>query len=1139
MTDFDFPNRDEIPVGVELAFGADINGDQAAWDWTNLTDLLMRQEISVARGRADESSDVTPTAADMELDNPLGDLTPDNPSSAYWPNVDQGTPSRWWINAGHPRLYLKPVQVSSAEVASSAALNITADLDIRIDLHVKSMDPSGVPIVIAERADDTNPYSWRVEIYPNRTVRLSWSATGTVPALTATSTTPVLPMSARTTLRITLDVNNGAAGRTITFYTGTSVAGPFTQVGPAVVQAGTTSVANVSEPLVVGSSADKSVAYAPDANVYAFQLRDGINGTPLANADFTAQVSGTTGFVDSAGRTWTIFGDAELSNRWFRIVGTVDSWAPTFPWGDLSDEIPGGIDEGQARVTLEVAGILRRLGQGASPLNSPLQRFTVVDPTVQAYWPMEDGRDSTVIASAIEGGSPMAVSGVLTFASNTALPGSAALPVLTATTALFGSVTGAFNGQWRVEWYVYVPAAPAGAVTLLRITTTGTVVTWLVGYSGGNITVSGLDNFGNSVTSGSASATTLLGRWVNIQLAARQNGANVDWTLAWYPIVAPIALAASFTGSIAGVVGGVTAAAYPVDADGASIAMGHLAVKDVSGVAVPGNAALGWAGEVAAARMARLCQEQSISFRIIGDGTTTAPMGVQQVATLLTLLDDAQDADAGILYERADAVGLLYRTRESLYNQPPNLVLDGHLREIQNQLLPVRDDQRLRNDVTVTRVGGSSARVIDQPSIDKRGTYDDSVTLNLYADTQILDAAGWRLRQGTAPGMRYSTLATNLGVSPEIIDAWLTMDVGGQAEVDNLPPQIPGNVRLMVEGFKEPISPFNWKPEMNCSPASVWDVGVINGDGVTDQYLLRLDTDGSILAVAVDADDTTFAVTVTAGPLWTADNAETPFDIQIDGERVTVTDVAPAAGAAAFTGAGGASLSATVNFVAPSVTAPGPTDLLICSWCSYAFTGTYTTPAGMTLGSFLGTGLFSCSLSARQAVGAGATGTRTAVYSVADRYSSVSVIVHGAGGTPVVQELVSAVSTGGAVTLTTSSSAPVGSWVMTIQSWDWDPGNNLGSPSGTDWTPIADSLIANSSTSRTRVWARRVTEAGVQSATFPIVGGVNDNHARLYILTGVTGITQDFTVTRSVNGVVRAHPVGTELSLWTTPVLAR
>jgi hypothetical protein len=1142
MADLEFPNG-ALVTGVEAAFGADIYGDQDAWPWVSLTAALMDQTVSKTRGRSDESSDVAPTAAGLELDNPEGDLTPDNASGAHYPNVDLGTPFRWWIEVGLPRLYLRPERISSAEIASSAALDLAGDLDVRIDMHLKSMDPSGVPAVVVGRADDSNPYSWRLAVHPDRTVTLFWSATGTTPPLSITSTVPVVPMSARATLRVTLDVNNGAAGRTATFYVGESVAGPFTQVGPAVIQAGATSIANVSEPLVVGSAADLPVANAPDADVYAFQLLDGIGGSALADADFTAQVSGTGSFVDSAGRTWDIF-NAELSNRWFRMVGTGDEWAPTWPWGDLSSQIPGGLTEGQARVDVAISGILRRLGQGATPLDSALRRAITARSDVIAYWPMEDESGAATLASGIPGRPAMTFSGAINLASDSTLPGSKPLPELTGSTGLSGAIVGNFNGTWQVDWYINSETGPAlpTAVMAVSVAPGAAATIWLVQISAAAVTVTGYAPNGSVFVTTSATPTDMFGGWVHLRLAMWASGADVHMRLTWEKVTYPASTAYSLTSTTAGVLGNpvsLSIAPY-VLLDG--IATGHWSVSRVFDADLVGNAATGWLGETAADRMARLFAEEGVAFRVIGDPSTTERMGSQQPATLLTLADDAENADGGVLYEMPDAVGLLYRTRESLYNQPPNMVLDAHLMQMQNPFLPILDDQRVTNVATVTRVGGSSFTAVDEASVAKRGTYPDGKTLNLYQDSQNQSAAGWMLHQGIVKGMRYPSLVTDLGEAPEKVAEWLTVDQGARVHVLNLPPQHPaGPVKVMVEGYGEPISPATWVPAMNCSPAGVWDVGVIDdGAGnVDDLYLLRLETDGSQLAESIDAVDTTFQVSVTAGPLWVTDAAEFPFDINIGGERMTVSDIDAVTGGEEFTGAGSAAIVAATSHVAPSVVAVASGDLLICAWQSFDLPGALYTPPGTMTGDPPTTGTQSKMLTARQTLGAaGATGTRTATYGSADTYSAITVAVHAGTGSPTVVDYASGVASGAEETLTTGVPAAPGDWLLAINGWDWDPGNIMASP-GDGWIAVADSTLASSLTSRTRVWAKRVAVAGIQSVTFVTGGGINDNHGRLYLISGLVGPTQLFTVARSANGVVKSHAVTAGVTLWNTPVLAR
>jgi len=1151
--DVPFPNG-ALPVGMEIAFGADIYGNQSLWDWTNVTppdaqSYFMSQEVTTTRGRQDESSDVSPTAADIELDNPWGDFTPDNPMSIYWPNVDLGTPARWWINAGLPRLYLKPVYGSNALVESISSLDITEDLDVRMDLHLKSTHPAGWNAVLVGRARNGGPYSWRLEVQADRQVELFWSDNG-VTGQTITSDLEVLPSSARATLRVTLDVDNGAGGHTARFYVGyEGVNGTFTQIGPDVIGSGTTSINNAAADLIIGSPPEIAGLFALDANVYHLQVRDGIGGTPIVDADFTQQVSGVPAFVDDTGLAWTINGDSELSNRWFRMVGTIDSWSPFWPWGDLSAQQDGGLDEGQARTALELAGLLRRLGQGAAPLQSPLRRALQVDSDLMAYWPMEDEDGSTQFASAIPGGTPMTVGGVVDYAADDTLPGSKPLPVMTGTSFFTGAVVGAFSGHWRISFYLYVPSTTPNQVFFLRASGNGTVRTWLIDTSAGNVGVSGLNASGTSITSAAAVGVQFFDRWVNVQLVAVQAGSNIDWDLVWYPVQYPASGGFTFGNTVAGVVGDITNVAMNADADADGISMGHISVLDSGGASFPSNAAMGWVGDTAAQRMIRLTTEEGIQFRLVGDPNLTAQMGVQQVATLLELLDDAKDADGGILYEQQDAVGLIYRTRSSMYNQPPNMTLDALQNQLQNPFRPVRDDLRVRNVVQVNRIDGSSLQVQDDASVDEYGIYDTSVDLNLFSDTQLPDAAGWLLHQGTWPGMRYPQLTTNLGVAPEVIDEWLTCDQGARIDVENLPPQHPNtDVEVILEGYSEPIDPFNWKPTVNASPAGVWDVGVLFGDWVPDDYLLRLDTDGSILTEPIDDNDTTLFVTVTNGPAWVDDNAETPFDIIIGGERLTVTDIDPPVGDEEFSGAGDAEdTTPTASFVAPSVDAPASGDLLICAWCSYEDLGTYTLPGGMFIAA-LTDGTYTSFEDATEVLGSsGATGTRTATFSSSDTWSAMSIVAHGASGTPSVDEFLSGVDTdaGGnaqPVVLTTILPVAEGDWLLALHGWDWDPGDNMGPPTGGgggDWIDIADSILANGSTSRVRAWAKQVTSTGTKSVTFGTVGGINDNHARLYAISGVTGVTQEFTVVRSVNGVVRSHAAGSDVRLWYMPVLAR
>lgn len=95
----------DVPLDalIELAFGADLAADPSTWTWTAISEppagsteprLETQSPLSIRRGRADESSAHQPASISFVLRNHDGALTPDNPLSPYWPNVDVGTPCR-------------------------------------------------------------------------------------------------------------------------------------------------------------------------------------------------------------------------------------------------------------------------------------------------------------------------------------------------------------------------------------------------------------------------------------------------------------------------------------------------------------------------------------------------------------------------------------------------------------------------------------------------------------------------------------------------------------------------------------------------------------------------------------------------------------------------------------------------------------------------------------------------------------------------------------------------------------------------------------------------------------------------------------------------------------------------------------
>lgn len=912
-----FP-QDRLPIRLEMAFGADPASDPAGWTWSDVSDDVHQQQITVRRGRADESSHTQPTSTTVQLDNPRGDYTPGHPSGAHYPNVRQGVPARLSVQAGGAYLLVRDAIGAQARVTSTAALTVAADLDVAVEMaldRIPAQWPANPPTGFGPYEQATqeilgryNPTGdnrmWALLINEDGTPVLRWSTTG-ADLVQAPATRP-LPVAAgqRTAIRATLDVDNGAGGYTVTYYTAAGVDGPWRPLGDPVTGAGVTTIYQAgTADLEVG---DLLVpAFRQGAGRYfRAQLRDGIGGPLLADADFTTLEPGATAWTDSAGRAWTVGGTAEVTDWRTRVIGQVAEWAPAWPWGDLSDEADPTGRPGEARTGITIAGILRRLGQGVQPLQSTLRR-RIASYAPGAYWPMEDGPTATQAYSPIEGVRPMRTIG-LDFAADSTLPGSAPLPRLTEDASIFGAVPLMASGEWRMEMAYYLDALPATSQMLLQVRTTSRPWNVLeIRVTATTVQVIGYDTSTDSSSSSllinlpAATTVPFTGSWNRLILSAETSGSDVVLTLQWTSVAGG---GTSTTDVYTGTVGRVTQIASEPGPELAGMSIGHIAVLTDAGSIAFNGADDGYDGELALTRLRRLAEEERLPMSVLGDAEESPAMGPQGIATVLDLIRECVAADGGILYELRDAIGLGYLPRDVLYNRPAALELSARGNEIDNPFAPVLDDQRLRNDVTVTRSGGSAARAVDDQSIAERGLYDESITLSLGDDEDVEPAAYWRLHRGTWPGMRYPAVTTALDLAPHLIPGWLERAEGDRVAVADLPPQHPAAaVDLMVEGLTETISPTRWVIEATCSPGGVWDVGEIGQDDPADDDApVHIDTDGSELDASVDAGDTALIVRAYDGPAWVTsagptvtDDGDLPVTIAIGGEHMTVSAVEP------------------------------------------------------------------------------------------------------------------------------------------------------------------------------------------------------------------------------------------------------
>ena len=199
-----------------------------------------------------------------------------------------------------------------ASTPDSAALDITGDIDIRVEARLTNWVPNPNIWAFAAKYGDAGNRSFVFQIIATGELQLVWSSNGTaVENLTSTVATGI---AASTTnyVRFTRDSTTGE----VIFYTsanGTS----WTTLGLAV--AGTAgAIFNSSAPFTLGSRSSGTVGNL-NGRIYSAQVYASLDGTDL-RADFNPardypSSRGTTMVSSTTGETYTINGTAMVKTE--------------------------------------------------------------------------------------------------------------------------------------------------------------------------------------------------------------------------------------------------------------------------------------------------------------------------------------------------------------------------------------------------------------------------------------------------------------------------------------------------------------------------------------------------------------------------------------------------------------------------------------------------------------------------------------------------------------------------------------------------------------------------------------------------------------------------------------------------------
>jgi hypothetical protein len=210
---------------------------------------------------------------------------------------------------------------SGASTPDNAALDITGDISLRAEVSPAVWTGASYQAVIAKWTATGNQISYRLSINPSGGVQIAWSADGSTTTGLDSIAIAGTVSGGRLAIRADLDVNNGAGGRTATFYTAPSIAGPWTLFDTQTA-AGVTSIFSSTSGVEVGLNTT-GVAVPFNGTIHAAAIYNSV-GTAVANPNFTIQDNRDTSFVDDAGRTWTVNGSAVILGLTPGGAGTSD-----------------------------------------------------------------------------------------------------------------------------------------------------------------------------------------------------------------------------------------------------------------------------------------------------------------------------------------------------------------------------------------------------------------------------------------------------------------------------------------------------------------------------------------------------------------------------------------------------------------------------------------------------------------------------------------------------------------------------------------------------------------------------------------------------------------------------------------------
>jgi hypothetical protein len=891
-----FP-AEELRVTVEML----IDG---TWeDLTDAGDVLVRDGITITRGRGDEASRVSPSTCTFTLDNTGGKYSPRNPLSPYYGLLGRNMPVRVGVN--------RTVDAFDRTVANGLGTTSDGTATWSIDGTASAFAVSaGVGSIIAA-------------------VGTRSAIVGDYGDVDVTARIAADSIAGNPDWGIVTHWHQAAIDEGWFFALGTD------ELNISLWKANNSSEVGVSYDIPGGLAAGTWYRLRVQATSRYARARVWLDGDPEpaewhvekwdddAFGNGFLPASGGVGFACRVGSGEVISFDEFQVDSW-RFRGEVAELPPSW---DVSG------NDTTVRVT--AAGFTRRWARtGQPPVQSAFRGQTLAAENKEvtvAYWPCEDFGDAREVAAGLPGVQPMRILGDRNFAADSeSFTGSDALLTLATGTALNARIPN-HTGNGVIAYrgaYAFPSGGLADNTTILDLWQAVTAVRrWRLSYrtaSGGSLQLSAIGAGGTVIDQTSVITFAVNGRALMIGFTVVQDGSGVDWHVFGRYVAEDRVFELGLDGTFASMTVDRAAELYVApDGNMGDVTTGHHLVGISADLAENVRDAMtGYRGEAAANRVARLADEGGIRSIIYGNADVLAdvapestPCGPQQVAARSELLYNAVDADGGILFEPRAEFGIAFRSRASMDNQRAKATLSYPGGEVTPPLQPVPDDQHTVNDVNATRYGGASYRAVvesgpmnvNEPEDDPQGVgrYEQEPTAHVATDDLLPDFAHWATRVGTVDEDRYPVITVShnrLGLDGKtsLSAAVAALDIGDRLVITDPPESVPPEaINQIVQGYTEQLLPFQWAQAFNCTPAAAYSVGEVYNEDATHGFDPRVaGDDDMVLTSAVSSSATRLlSQSVSGTQVWctATDDAESaddfPFDIAVVGERITVTAV--------------------------------------------------------------------------------------------------------------------------------------------------------------------------------------------------------------------------------------------------------